>query len=131
MADWSSFFPALGELTGGGVEVVALAGARPAGLHQVRPGGGVVRVLLDLVQGGLLVARDDLLLVARAAAEGVQEASAAGTGTDPEEHEAAAHEDGEAEVHGLHGAPATAATKIEKHENLGGVEAVAERLAEV
>src|SRR6185312_4323346 len=100
------------------VKAASAGGVLVAGGFQSGPGGGVVGVLLGLLERVLLRRVDELALVGASATEGVEEAAVAAAGADPEEDKAAPDEDGEAEVHRLDGAATAAAAQIEEHQGV-------------
>src|SRR6185312_5674437 len=86
---------------------------------QGQPAGRVAGVLASLLEGGLFLRVQRRALAvgpAAPAAEGIEQAAVAAAGADAEQDQAAADEEGKAEVHRLDGATTAAAAQIEEHE---------------
>src|SRR4051794_13868451 len=107
----------VGEGALGRVEVLALPRHLEARAGERNPRRGVPRVGLRLDEGGLLVLAETVRAVVAAAAalrDRVNEA-ARDAAADPEQHEAAAHEEGEQDVDHLDGAAPPGASEVEEH----------------
>src|SRR3954469_16469722 len=99
-----------------GVEAVAAARLLVADFGQVGPGGRLGGVQAHGLLGGGDALVEDVVgaLGAGAALERVEQAAARGA-SDAEQHEPAAHQDGQGQVDGLDGATPPPATEVEQH----------------